>query len=152
MITPAELMGEADGSPRYGQGFVQIMRTQPARFQPVRVVADGNADKALAKALMERYGKSGEESVSASALGLSREALAVLDADGDGKLSLAELARFADKPADVTFTVCLGKREGKPLLTLHPGKALPAGLQVNTTTMGATLQLARPASTCTPWR
>jgi Ca2+-binding EF-hand superfamily protein len=88
-----------------------------------------------------RYGKAGDRSLPASVLGLSKEALAVLDRDRDGKLSLAELARFGDKPADLTFTVRLGNRSGEALMTLQRRQPVPPGVQVKQTSDGVTLQL-----------
>src|SRR5262249_8934808 len=104
------------------------------------VVADGAADEALARALMARYGK-GRDSVLPAALGLSKAAEGALDRDRDGKLSPAELARFADRPADVTLTGRLGNRSGAPLVVLGRDRPLPEGLQVKMTDEGATLQL-----------
>jgi Ca2+-binding EF-hand superfamily protein len=49
----------------------------------------------------------------------------------------------ADRPADVTLTVYLGRRPGQALMTLAVGKALPAGTQVKTTSEGATVQVGR---------
>ena len=111
MITPAELMGEASGSDRYGPVVAPARPGSPLSL--LHVVADEGEDAALAKALMERYGKG----------------------------PFANGARFSDRPADVALTVHLGKRESKALMTLQPGKPLPAGVQVKTTSEGVTLQL-----------
>jgi Ca2+-binding EF-hand superfamily protein len=79
------------------------------------VVGGGN-DEALARMLAKRYGKAGE-------------------------LSPAELARFGDRPADVTLTVRLGDRAGLPLMTLGSDRPLPAGVRAKATREGVTLQL-----------
>jgi Ca2+-binding EF-hand superfamily protein len=79
------------------------------------VVGGGN-DEALARMLAKRYGKA-------------------------AKLSPAELARFGDRPADVTLTVRLGDRAGLPLMTLGSDRPLPAGVRAKTIREGVTLQL-----------
>jgi hypothetical protein len=74
---------------------VVARRLQPSvASRLLHAVADGGEDLALANALVERYGKRGEETLPASALGLSREALAVLNRDRDRKLSKEMLAYF----------------------------------------------------------
>jgi Ca2+-binding EF-hand superfamily protein len=132
MLTAAEVMGTSGGPNVYGPVVVPANRMGPPPVLQFLHVVLGKSDEGLAKLLLERYGKRGEEDLPASALGLSKEAQAILDRDGDGKLSLAELARFADKPADVTVTVHLGNRGNKPLMAIVSGK-LPAGVQAKTT-------------------
>jgi Ca2+-binding EF-hand superfamily protein len=165
MITPAEVMGEAGADDPYGKAFVVATR-QPARSgpPPLHVVADASEDEALAKTILQRYGKGGA-ALSAAALGLSKEAMAALDRDGDGKLSAEELARFADRPADVALTVLLAPapanpaqirrapqarvrgrevpaaRPAKPNVLLRAGRPLPEGIEVNQAAGGVTIQI-----------
>jgi Ca2+-binding EF-hand superfamily protein len=58
-------------------------------------------------------------------------------------LSLAKLARFGVRPADVAVTVCLGKRADQPLMTVERGERLPKGVQTKATSAGVVLQLGR---------
>jgi Ca2+-binding EF-hand superfamily protein len=142
MITTAEVMGEAGGSGPIGVAFVVAGRMQMGLpSSPLHAVADGGMDMALARALIQRYGKKGANSLSSSVLGLSKEALAVLGRDGEGNLTAMELARFGKLPADVTLTVHLGDRGDKPMVALKDDKPLPAGLKVKVTGEGVMLQL-----------
>jgi Ca2+-binding EF-hand superfamily protein len=114
MLSTAEVMGEADGTNNSGLPFV-VQRRMPAGNAPrlLHAVAGGGEDEALAKVLVDRYGKRAPE----------------------------KPGQFADKPADVTLTVRLGNRAGEPLMTIDGDRPLPQGVQVKTTTEGATLQL-----------
>jgi Ca2+-binding EF-hand superfamily protein len=141
MISPAELMGEAGGTGDYVPVLVARRPPPAASPRPLHVVADGAEDEALAKVLLARYGKAGDKFVSAAALALSKEALAVLDRDRDGKLSLAELLRFGSKPADVMVTFRLANRLGEPLMTLKSDRPLPAGVRTKPIRDGVSLQL-----------
>ena len=129
MITTTELMGEAAGI-----GSVRPLPSSLVVGRGDRPPASNRCTSWPTRARIERwrrrwahrYGKSGDESVTAAGAACPKNRLAVLDADRDGQLSLAELARFSDKPADVAVTVNLGNRSGKPLMALAEGKPLPA--------------------------
>jgi Ca2+-binding EF-hand superfamily protein len=144
MITAAEVMGEAGGNDSFGAAFVVANRLQMGvPDSPLRVVADRGEDQALAQALLQRYGKKGQTSLTASALGRSKEALAMLEPDEDGKVSRAKLARFGKLPADVSLTVHLGNRGDRPMMALNGSKPLPEGMKVKATDDGVTLQLGK---------
>jgi len=143
MLTAEEVMGE---SAAYALPFATPRRpVMPGAARVVHAVADG-PDEILARVLLQRYGKGGELSL-AVLPGPTRATLAFLDRDRDGKLSLAELAQFGSKSADVSLTVRLGNRGEAPPVTLHsekPGgkkRGAQAGITVKTSREGAMLHL-----------
>jgi Ca2+-binding EF-hand superfamily protein len=143
MITSAEIMGQAGGSNGYG-GFAFVVDSfgqMGAGSRTIHVVADGRQDEALGRLILQRYGKRGEKFVSASSLGLSKEALATLDPDDTGKLTPAMLARFGTLPPGASFTVHLGNRGDRPMIAVNGDKPLPEGVKAKVTDRGATLQL-----------
>jgi Ca2+-binding EF-hand superfamily protein len=168
MITTAEVMGEAGGSDPYGFAFVVAGRMQVGvPSSPLHVVADGD-DAALAQKLLQRYGKKGDKEVKASVLGLSKEALALLEPDKDGKLSSAKLARFGKVPGDVSLRVHVGNVGNQPqnarrlpanrqtrgafdvnnrgkgsTITLKEGRPLPEGMKVIVTDDGVSIHLGK---------
>ena len=76
--------------------------------------SDGADPAELPRQLLQHYGK-GANTLTRAALGMDRRTFDRLDADGDGKLDDQELARFADRPADVEVKVRLGDNaSGKP--------------------------------------
>jgi Ca2+-binding EF-hand superfamily protein len=66
MITAAELMGEAGGSDPYAPVLVAVRGQANPSSGLLHVVADGGKDEALARALMQRYAKSGKTALPAS--------------------------------------------------------------------------------------
>jgi Ca2+-binding EF-hand superfamily protein len=113
MLSTAELMGEAGSTDPYAQAFLAQRRPRIDNA-PRRLLAAGDGrDEVLAQALRAHYGKRAPE----------------------------DAARFAAKKADVSLTVHLGDRAGKPVVELPAGQVLPAGVQARTTQEGATLQL-----------
>src|SRR5262249_24921561 len=87
----------------------------------------GRPDKALAKRLLDRYAPKGATALTRKASGLSKEAFARLDADGDGTLDAEELARFALRPPDLELAVRLGARGAKePTVEAVKGAGAPA--------------------------
>jgi Ca2+-binding EF-hand superfamily protein len=144
MLTAAEVMGEAGGTDPYGVAVRVVGRAQMGvPSSPLHVVNDGGDDPALGRALLQRYAKKGATSVQASALGLSKESLAILDREGNGTLTPAQLARFGKLPANVTLTVHLGNRGDRPMVSMKGDKPLPAGFKAKVTDEGVTLQLGR---------
>ncbi len=77
---------------------------------PFFVVEPGESSKRLAEKLLGRYAskKDKEKTLTRDNLGLEQAVFDALDRDKDGKLDADELARFADRPADVELTVRLG--------------------------------------------
>jgi Ca2+-binding EF-hand superfamily protein len=149
MLSTTEMMGEAGGSD-YGVVLVFANARPEAPSHPLRVVAEGGTDEELARALVQRYGKSGDSSLPVADLGIARAAAAALDKDGDGMLSLEELTAFGKTPAHATLTVHLGNRDQKPVMALETGKPLPKGLRLEVTREGATLQVSNTRITLAP--
>ena len=79
-----------------------------------------NEDRAaLASALLTRYGRGNRDKLDGHTLGLNVETFNRLDADKDGALDAAELAKFTDRPADAELIVRLGDRAaGLPALAV----------------------------------
>jgi Ca2+-binding EF-hand superfamily protein len=97
---------------------------------PFYVVRTKRPDPVLARQLLTRYGK-GAKKLPRAALGLGKEAFARLDADGDGSLDAAELARFAAAAPEAEFTARLGQRrpgEAAVEPTRRDGREPPKGL------------------------
>jgi Ca2+-binding EF-hand superfamily protein len=133
MLSPDEILpggsrgASADGAFRLAEA--QAVRARPAGG-PFYAVTGRRPDPGLARQLLARYGKGGRK-LTREALGLGKEAFARLDADGDGGLDAAELARFATGAPEAEFTVRLGKRRpGEPAVapTRRDGQAPPKGL------------------------
>jgi Ca2+-binding EF-hand superfamily protein len=75
-------------------------------------VNPGEANRELGKRLLAKYGpknKSGPQKLTRADLGIDEATFARLDADGDGSLDSEELARFAQRPADLEVKARLGK-------------------------------------------
>ncbi len=74
---------------------------------------------ALASALLNHYGRGNRDKLDGHTLGLNIETFNRLDADKDGALDAAELAKFTDRPADAELIVRLGDRAaGLPALAV----------------------------------
>src|SRR5204862_7488893 len=63
----------------------------------------------LARQLLARYDRDGDGKLSHAEIGLERVAFDRLDANRDGRLDAAELARFGTIPADLELVVRLGR-------------------------------------------
>ncbi|HVS34298.1 MAG TPA: EF-hand domain-containing protein [Gemmataceae bacterium] len=97
----------------YGVAFIQQPGRRPAPAPASNLpglflssLNGGNWDE-LPRQLLNRYGK-GAETLTRADLGLDQRTFDRLDADRDGKLDLAELNHYADRPADVELKVRLG--------------------------------------------
>jgi Ca2+-binding EF-hand superfamily protein len=138
VLTPGEILGGAADS---GMTFAMPGdATQPPAAFPLVAVVGGSPDPGLGKRLLARYG-GGRGKVGREALGLGKEAFDLLDADHDGGLDEAELARWCRLPPDVEVTVRLGSRAAGEAQVEPTGgtaaKATPAG------TLAVTLPTAR---------
>lgn len=119
VLTSSELMGQTnayDGAAGFAfiGGPGRMGSTNNGAFIPV---TSGKPNKLLAKMLLDKYGK-GKKKLTREQLGLDKATFEVLDVDGDGNLDQEELARFANRPADLVFAVRVGKAGGKPALEL----------------------------------
>lgn len=82
-------------------------------------------DTLLAKVLLERYDRAQVQRLTRKDLGLDKAVFAKLDKNDDGSLDREELGHWHERPADLEFTVRLGKKEGFELTTGRKG-FLPA--------------------------
>jgi Ca2+-binding EF-hand superfamily protein len=117
----------------------QAVEEQAGPFVAVRA---GEVNKELARRLLAQYGPKGKgapgvRKLGRKDLGLDEAAFAQLDADGDGELDAEELARFAQRPADLELMVRVGRRAASeaPLEVLG-GKAQGLAASVRPTPSG----------------
>ncbi len=100
----------------FNLGDVRSVRDNPS---PFRLVSAGESSLQLARTLQERYAgkddKAKNKGLTRQQLGLDEAAFAGLDADGDGRLDLEELARFTRRTPDLELKVELGR---KPTVSL----------------------------------
>jgi Ca2+-binding EF-hand superfamily protein len=111
MLTREELMGTPPSrSMEAGAAFIlaSSLNTGPPQSGAFRLVSAGKRDTALARLLLQRYGK-GARRLTREALGLDRAAFDKLDVDGDGALDAEELARFGRRAPDLEVRIRLGK-------------------------------------------
>jgi Ca2+-binding EF-hand superfamily protein len=134
MITPEELNPNSvpEGDDTFtAVAFVDATGAMPDTGSFVAVNA-GEPSKDLARRLLNQYGPKGKtgaaKKLTRKDLGLDEATFARLDADGDGALDLEELARFAQRPADLELQAGLGKKGGNPALRLVEPKGGPSPL------------------------
>jgi Ca2+-binding EF-hand superfamily protein len=83
------------------------------------MIAPGESTTGLARQLLLHYapkGKQASKKLTRKDLGLDEATFNRLDVDGDGELDSEELARFAQRPADLELNVRLGARTEMPRL------------------------------------
>jgi Ca2+-binding EF-hand superfamily protein len=119
-------------------GFV----ASPGSTGAFLMLGPGESRANLARQLLQRYGPKGKKpmgrKLTQKDLGLDKETFDRLDADGDGELDAEELARFADRPADLELTARLGQRgAGLPVVALAKRKEGPGPLAANVRKTGA---------------
>jgi Ca2+-binding EF-hand superfamily protein len=83
---------------------------------------------ALAQKLLAHYDKNKDRKLDQRECGLDAATFAALDVDRDGKLTLAELARFFGRPADVELVLHTGQAPGGGFLS-GIVSSLPVSLQ-----------------------
>jgi Ca2+-binding EF-hand superfamily protein len=109
--------------------FIAAYDDSAANSDDFVAVGPGEASKDLARRLLAKYGPKnkgpGTKKLSRADLGLDEATFAALDADGDGTLDAEELARFAQRPADLKLMARLGKT---PAVELLPEKGRPTAL------------------------
>ncbi len=108
------------------------MRQPAVQTASLLLISTDDDRSALASALLAHYDPSNKGKLDGHALGLTAEAFRRLDADKDGALDAAELAKFTDRTPDVELMVRLGERGGQsPLSVVQVGgaqsSAKPAG-------------------------
>jgi Ca2+-binding EF-hand superfamily protein len=103
-ISAEELLHETNQG--YYTSGGRPMAVEPG--QPVLAVTPGEPIDLLARRMIARYDKDKNKKLSASEIGLDKEAFAALDTDGDGQLDTAELAGFFKRPPDLELQSRLG--------------------------------------------
>lgn len=99
--------------------------------EPVLLLGPAAATDATAKRLVARYDKNDDGELGIAKedreVALPESIAAALDRDGDGRLSQAELTRFADRAADVELSAALGqvtaaqRRTNRQRVKVEPG-------------------------------
>jgi Ca2+-binding EF-hand superfamily protein len=91
----------------------------PVQGEPFFMIVPGESTTGLARQLLTRYAAKGHlvpqgiKKLTRKDLGLDEATFNRLDVDGDGELDSEELARFAQRPADLELTVRLGRKDDK---------------------------------------
>jgi Ca2+-binding EF-hand superfamily protein len=114
MITIEELLPNSAQIGVRAAGRVNPRRPQPVAENSTFVqLVPGQSSAGLVKQLQTRYGakkgEQGDAKLSRKEIGLDQATFDLLDTNKDGVLDAEELARFAQKPADLELTVRLGK-------------------------------------------
>ncbi len=88
--------------------------------RPFWLVSAGESPLALAQVLLERYGgkdpKAREKGLTREHLGLDARSFAQLDVDGNGRLDLEELSRFARRQPDLELKIHLDQKPAVELV------------------------------------
>jgi Ca2+-binding EF-hand superfamily protein len=91
------------------------------------IVRPGESTAALSRALLKRYDRRRQGHLSRADIGLSPDAFAALDTNGDGRLDAEELARIITLAPDLELRVRLDERPAElPLEVINPGRRGPS--------------------------
>jgi Ca2+-binding EF-hand superfamily protein len=127
MISVEELM------PRnYGQQFELVFVLDGGGGQPMpeegpfMLLNPGDATDRLVNQLLNHYDKDKNKKLSRAEIGLDKKTFDALDANKDGQLDAAELAKWVSRPPDVEMTIRVGQLPQLPPtvfggLVPHPG-------------------------------
>lgn len=150
VISPRELLSAPDASLAAAQAPPETQKqTVLSGIGPLFLLAAAEDPLRIADALLQRYDADGDRQLLCGAAGevdLGAKRLERLDADGNGRLSREELARFAQQGPDVELTNLIGSGSYVPLsqrrkLTRAKAQA-EDGVAVKATTNGFDLSLA----------
>jgi Ca2+-binding EF-hand superfamily protein len=145
LLTPQELAPDLYARTAAGMGSQSLgTRTPAAANSPFVIPSPDDEPAQLANRILSRYGPQGaprDKTLTQAELGLDGETFALLDLNKDGRLDARELAKFADRPADVELIVRLGKiATGEtPLEVLRPRGRATIASAVKTTEDGTLL-------------
>src|ERR1700678_2345175 len=131
MITANEILSNQAPGGNDGTLRVAFANQAPGRTgrvnSPFTLVQPGESKLALARNLLQRYGKADKMpkhpgTLTAKDLNLDSATFSLLDRDGDGFLDENELARFTQRPPDLELKLGLGSKatvelvkQGRPL-------------------------------------
>jgi Ca2+-binding EF-hand superfamily protein len=107
---------------------------------PFMLVNPGNPPDRLVNQLLNRYDKDKNKKLSRAEIGLDKKTFDALDANRDGQLDAAELAKWLSQPPEVEMTIRVGRLPQLPP-TVFGGLVPHPGLQLG----GAPLELVRQA-------
>ncbi|HEV3256796.1 MAG TPA: EF-hand domain-containing protein, partial [Gemmataceae bacterium] len=148
MVTAQELL-PGTGIGAGGAGFAVVARPIPvAGAQPanplIMPIIPGEGGTNLVRQLLARYGRKDQpqdgKKLTRKDLGLDQGTFDRLDADGNGELDAEELARFADRSADLEVIVRIGRRDPREPaaeVVAPKDKASPLADAVHTTKEGS---------------
>jgi Ca2+-binding EF-hand superfamily protein len=110
VISPAEIMGNGYGDPNavFQRGSTHGLALGGLPFFSLR---PGEPATVLGPVLLARYARRGAASLGRAEFKVDAKTFALLDRDGDGRLTAAELARWAELPPDLEVEVPLVGRE-----------------------------------------
>jgi len=104
-----------------------VPKDAPPR-SPMMVFTPGTIPDSLADTILTRYARDKNQWLGTAENPFGEEAFQFLDANRDGRVSAAELARWKDAPPDLELDMTLGAGSGGSAITLRPrpgGKPAP---------------------------
>ncbi len=118
IITPDEIQSTGPRAQLWDVETVNLTysfgtTTRSRNNGPFRLVAAGESSLELARALQDRYAPKddkGGRGLKREHLGMDAATFAGLDVDGNGRLDLEELSRFARRTPDLDLKIELGKK------------------------------------------
>jgi Ca2+-binding EF-hand superfamily protein len=123
MVTPGELLGGGYAPPEFLFHKAADHEPVPHPFPVLVLHPDHPVD--LPKRLLDRYDRDGNGKLSRAEFGLDPAAFGRLDADRDGELDAAELARWRDLPPDLEVVVPLDAPGRLDMTVVPAGPADP---------------------------
>ena len=92
----------------------------PPSSSPMMVFTPRTIPDSLIDAILKRYDKDKNRSLSKSENPFGEETFRFLDANGNGEVSVAELARWKDAPPDLGLDMTLGAKPGESTIAVRP--------------------------------
>ncbi len=138
-LSPDELnLGNADRSPTAKPEPVPIDGSPVADFASDLQLFRTAIPATIVQQLLKRYDTNKDAFLTQKEIGFDKETFDRLDANRDGKLSAAELELWRTGPPDFIGNVNISDSADQRKMTLQyaSGKALPAGLEIRTSSAG----------------
>jgi len=144
-ISQQELLGVRPLPPGPGIQPVRLgERLKPNAQVPFHLITPADNPETVALLLLRNYRKAGSGVLTAADCDLGPGVFASLDVNKDGKLELAELEKWQERPPDLEFTLRLGRNgpQEMPVDLFQPGGKKAALANKVTRTADGVLSLA----------
>lgn len=113
---------------RFGQRPPPPTPKEVAGPSAMMVFAPGAVPDSLLESILKRYDKDKGLALAKSENPFGDDTFKALDANGNGEVSLTELTRWRDAPADLDIEMTLGARPGESAVRLRPRAGKPGPL------------------------